>query len=376
MTAPLQPIRETLKPGDRLVCAMSGGVDSSVAAALLKKQGYEVVGLFMRSGVSGAETTGEKQGCCSIEDSMDARRVADALDIPFYALNMKDEFKAVIDYFIDAYAAGETPNPCVQCNRLLKFGHLLDFAKKVGAKGVATGHYARVLDTGERLALERPLDADKDQTYVLFVLSQHQLAHTLFPLGGLKKPEVRQLAKEFGFDRVAGKRDSVEICFVSDNYRNFLEDKIAEPKPGQFVDRQGRVMGQHDGIHRFTIGQRRGLGQSFGKPVYVVAIEPQTGHVVLGDDHELFQTKLTAHSAQWLAIPPLKAGEELRGYAQIRYNHEAQPAVLIGISEQRLAVRFDEPERAVTPGQAVVFYDQDNQRVLAGAWIERASTEV
>jgi tRNA-specific 2-thiouridylase len=341
---------------------------------LLKQQGFEVIGLFMRSGASGAQTTGEKQGCCSIEDAMDARRVADALGIPFYALNMEEQFQQVMDYFVDAYAAGQTPNPCVQCNKLLKFGHLLEFAKSVGARCVATGHYAQVQERFGRLTLDRPKDLDKDQSYVLFVLSQYQLTNTIFPLGSLTKPEVRELAEGFGFRRVAGKKDSVEICFVPDNYRHWLEGRLAKVIPGQFVSSDGAVMGQHEGIHRFTIGQRRGLGMSFGKPVYVIAIEAETGQVVLGDADELLESSLVASKAQWLALSELAAGEEKPCRAQIRYNHKAQKATMIGISKDQFAVRFDEPERAITPGQAVVCYDETDRYVLAGAWINRSST--
>jgi tRNA-uridine 2-sulfurtransferase len=367
---------DRLQPGERVVCAMSGGVDSSVSAALLKQQGFEVIGLFMRSGVSGAQTTGEKQGCCSVEDAMDARRISDSLGMPFYALNMEEQFQEVMDYFVEAYEIGETPNPCVQCNKLLKFGHLLDFAQSVGARCVATGHYAQVHDHEGRLTLFRPKDKDKDQSYVLFVLSQHQLAHTIFPLGSLTKPEVRQLADDFGFSRVAGKKDSVEICFVPDNYRNWLEGRLKNVIPGNFVNRHGEIMGQHEGIHRFTIGQRRRLGMSFGKPVYVVAIEPETGEVVLGDWDELLESDLVASKAQWLSLPKLEEGEEKRCFAQIRYNHDAKAATMIGISEDSFAVRFDEPERAVTPGQAVVCYDENDEYVYAGAWINRARLDV
>lgn len=359
------------RAGERVLCAMSGGVDSSVSAALLKKRGCEVIGLFMRSGASGAASTGEKQGCCSIEDAMDARRVADALDVPFYALNMEDQFSAVIDDFVASYQRGETPNPCVQCNRLLKFGYLLDFARKVGASTVCSGHYARVVNRGPRLTLARPVDRNKDQTYVLFVLSQEQLAHTHFPLGELTKPEVRELAREFGFDRVAGKRDSVEICFVpGKDYRPFLEERL-RPQPGDFVDSSGRVLGQHGGVHRFTIGQRKRLGIALGRPVYVVAIDPERRQVVLGDDAELLEDRLTASRAQWLAIEPLAAGERLRVKAQVRYNHEAQAATLIGVDGERFELVFDAPERAITPGQAAVVYDEDDAQVLAGGWIER-----
>ncbi|MBI3722513.1 tRNA 2-thiouridine(34) synthase MnmA, partial [bacterium] len=248
----------------RIVCALSGGVDSSVSAALLLEQGWDVIGLFMRSGVAGG-TTGEKQGCCSVEDALDARRVADLLGIPFYALNMKDEFGTVIDQFVSAYASGLTPNPCVLCNRTLKFGHVLSFAEKVGAEKVATGHYAKVgrLPSG-RLALARPRDRRKDQTYVLAVLSQEQLARSVFPLGDLEKPEVRARARAIGLERVAEKKDSVEVCFVpGGDYRSLVRERLESAHParrsGDYVDRDGNVLGRHDGILGFTIGQRKGL---------------------------------------------------------------------------------------------------------------------
>jgi tRNA-uridine 2-sulfurtransferase len=369
--------RPELPSGERVICAMSGGVDSSVAAALLKRQGYEVIGLFMRSGVSGAATTGEKQGCCSVEDSMDARRVADALDIPFYALNMSEQFDAVIGDFVASYERGETPNPCVQCNRLLKFGYLLEFAEKVGAKAVATGHYARVVrHAGGRLGLARPDDAAKDQTYVLFVLSQYQLAHTLLPLGHYEKPEVRRMAREFGFERVAGKRDSVEICFVAKDYRDFLEPRIATPRAGRFVDTSGRALGRHEGIHRFTVGQRRKLGLSVGRPLYVVGIDPSSADVIVGDEADLLSSRLEARRAQWSGMAPPSAGEERRVRAQVRYNHTPQAATLRGLGGDGFELDFDEPERAVTPGQAVVLYDEEDRYVLGGGWITRPTLEV
>jgi tRNA-specific 2-thiouridylase len=361
---------------------MSGGVDSSVSAALLKEQGFDVIGLFMRSGVSG-DTTGEKQGCCSVEDALDARRVADLLEIPFYALNMHEEFGKVIDSFVASYARGETPNPCVLCNRELKFGHVLAFAEKVGADKVATGHYARVERAASgRFALARPRDRKKDQTYVLAVLTQEQLARSVFPLGDLEKPEVRDRARAIGLERVAAKKDSVDICFVpGGDYRPLVRERLPEGSkalaPGDFVDATGRVLGRHDGVLGFTIGQRRGLGASFGaeragQRTYVTGIDAGSGRVVLGDKKDLAAAGLVARDAEWQAIAPLAPGERVRARAQIRYNHGAVPATVEGEAGGKVRVVFDAPERAVAPGQLCVCYDETDTRVLGSAWIERA----
>jgi len=362
----------------RIVCALSGGVDSSVSAALLQEQGWEVIGLFMRSGVAGAGTTGEKQGCCSVEDALDARRVADKLGIAFYALNMADEFGRVISQFVESYAQGRTPNPCVLCNRTLKFGHVLAFAEKVGAEKVATGHYARLarLENG-RLAIERPRDAKKDQSYVLATLSQEQLARSVFPLADLEKPAVRERARALGLERVAAKKDSVEVCFVpGGDYRPVVRERLAPDDPalapGDYVDRAGNVLGQHDGILGFTIGQRKGLGQGFGARTYVTAIEPASRRVVLGTRADLEAPGLLATGVEWQGSAPLAPGEQLRGRAQIRYNHPSVPATLVASSDTAsVVVRFDTPEVAVAPGQLCAFYDAEDRRVLGAGWIAR-----
>ena len=363
-----------LPPNKRVVCALSGGVDSSVAAALLLEQGWDVIGLFMRSGVSG-HATGEKQGCCSVEDALDARRVADKLGIPFYALNMKDEFGRVIDAFVEGYARGRTPNPCVLCNRWLKFGHVLSFADKVGAAKVATGHYARLDEEGGRLVLRRPADRKKDQTYVLALLTQAQLARSVFPLAALEKPEVRERARALGLERVAAKKDSVEICFVPGNdYRPVVRERLSAEHPagraGDFVDTSGNVLGRHEGVLGFTIGQRKGLGQGFGKRAYVAALDPASGRVVLGDRADLEARALLAREVEW-QIAPLAPGETLGVRAQIRYNHAAVPATVTGL-EDGVRVDFDEPEVAVAPGQLCALYDEADDRVLGAGWIERA----
>jgi tRNA-uridine 2-sulfurtransferase len=379
----------------RVVLAMSGGVDSSAAAVLLKRQGYEVVGLFMRSGAteetvcataSGATSlpiistlgissetavvprkASHKQGCCSSADAADARRVADLLDIPFYALNFQDAFGRIKDYFADEYLSGRTPNPCVMCNNWLKFGKLWEFARQVDADAIATGHYAqlRAFDGEDRPALVRGPDPGKDQSYVLFGISRALLDRVILPVGSFDKPTIRELAREAGL-RVADKPDSQEICFIPDNdYAGFIRKYrgLDEDLSGDFVDRAGRVLGRHEGCHHFTIGQRRGLGVAFGSPRFVVAIEPATRRVVLGTHEELARQELEADRPNWL-VPDVPA--RIRCRAQIRYRHEAADAD-VSVEDGRINVSFDEPQYGVTPGQAVVLYDGD--RVLGGGWI-------
>ena len=367
----------------RVVLAMSGGVDSSAAALMLCRQGYGVVGLFMRSGateentceIAGQEsllpivqTKSHKQGCCSASDAADARRVADMLDIPFHALNFQDAFGRIKDYFADEYLAGRTPNPCVMCNNWLKFGKLWDFAVQVGAVKIASGHYARLVDIeGEsRPALMRGLDKTKDQSYVLFGIDKNLLDKVLFPVGDTEKVEIRDLAKDAGL-RVHDKPDSQEICFIPDNdYVVFLERyRGPQDTAGEMVDTAGTVVGSHDGYERFTIGQRKGLGVAFGEPKYVVEIQPETHRVVVGDREELARTRLTANRLNWL-IDDVPAS--MRCDAKIRYRHTAAPARARIIDEDQIEVEFDEPQTGVAPGQAVVLYNGD--RVLGGGWIE------
>jgi tRNA-uridine 2-sulfurtransferase len=434
----------------RVVLAMSGGVDSSAAAVLLKRQGYEVIGLFMRSGETEKETacrlegpgvksrgqgadeekrspltltlspedrgegTGKepltltlspqsrgegtrvasspapasgsllvtrhstlpllpilgvkanKQGCCSASDAADARRVADVLDIPFHALNFSEAFGRIKDYFVDEYLAGRTPNPCVMCNNWLKFGKLWDFAVSVGADHIATGHYARLHEIDGLPALVRGRDRTKDQSYVLAGINKGILGRILFPVGGFLKPEIRELAAEAGL-RVATKPDSQEICFIPDNdYVGFLDRYRGRPDlSGDFVDPGGHVLGQHGGFDQFTIGQRRGLGITFGEPRFVIRIEPESRRVVLGTHDDLACLRLEADGVSWLAGDLPSSFECL---AQIRYLHTAAPA-RVEVRGEEVTVRFEQPQFGVAPGQALVLYDGD--RVLGGGWIRQ-----
>lgn len=380
----------------RVVLAMSGGVDSSAAAVLLQEQGYEVIGLFMRSGATEEQTcpTGldltlpvvsaksNKQGCCSASDAADARRVADRLDIPFHALNFQDAFGRIKDYFADEYLAGRTPNPCVMCNNWLKFGKLWDFAQKVGAEYIASGHYARIEQAASAPALEgaisdsetktevgpaifRGRDGGKDQSYVLFGIDREILDRVIFPVGNFDKPDVREKAQQSGL-RVHDKADSQEICFIPDNdYAGFLErHRGKQDTAGEIVDTAGAVLGKHEGYERYTVGQRKGLGLAFGEPRYVVRLEPETRRVVIGTREELGCHTLEGDRFNWLidSVP-----SKFRCEAQIRYGHRAAPAEAEIISEDRVKVTFDEPQFAAAPGQAVVLYSGD--RVLGGGWI-------
>ncbi len=356
---------------ERVVVAMSGGVDSSVAAALLMEQGHEVVGLVMRNGIApGPAAARGKQGCCSLEDSMDARQVAARLGVAFYAVNFSADFARIMDYFAAEYDAGRTPNPCIQCNRWLKFGKLLDYADEIGATRVATGHYARLEHHDGRFAVRRGRDLGKDQSYVLFPLEQHQLERTLLPLGELEKTEVRRRALELGLS-VHDKPDSQEICFVpDDDYRGFLRRRRPESlRPGLLVDLEGRELGRHEGHQLFTIGQRRGLGGGSPEPRYVVGIRPDENVVVVGGPDDLLAGGLVVHEVTWQGAVPLADGERVRGEVKLRSRHEAVAAEMIGAAEGAIEIRFDRPERAVTPGQGAVFYRDD--LILAGGFIDR-----
>ncbi len=375
----------------RVVLAMSGGVDSSVAAHLLVEQGHEVIGVFMRHGEQSPAACGEqgarskergagnssplhhKQGCCTASDADDARRVADKLGIPFYALNLQAEFVQIIDYFVNEYTTGRTPNPCVQCNNWIKFGKLFDYADSVAAQYVATGHYARLEQRADgSIALLRGVDAAKDQSYVLFGIRSGLLPRMMLPVGRFEKPAIRRIAASLGL-RVAEKKDSQEICFVSrGRYDEFVRRRREDvDTAGELVAADGTVVGQHEGIESFTIGQRKGLGTAFGERKFVVRIDAETRRVVIGDREDLNRRELTARDCNWIDSAPQDASDTGHCFAQIRYNAAAQPASLTRLPGDRVQIRFDEPQFAVTPGQAVVCYDaRENQRVLGGGWIE------
>ncbi|MFO0804736.1 MAG: tRNA 2-thiouridine(34) synthase MnmA [Gemmataceae bacterium] len=352
----------------RVVLAMSGGVDSSASAVLLKRQGFDVIGLFMRTGVEhgGHDSRREnKKGCCSAIDAGDARRVADRLDIPFHALDFEAEFGRIIDYFADEYARGRTPNPCVVCNNWLKFGQLWEFGKKLDADYIATGHYARIVN-GE---LHRGADDDKDQSYVLHGIKKEILPHLLFPVGDRTKSEIRAVAREAGLLGVAEKPDSVEICFVpSGRHTDVVRSRRPEvAAAGVIREKDGTVLGEHDGIDRFTVGQRKGLGVAAGRRRFVLEILPESREVIVGDPEELLATGLAASRVNWLIDPPR---EPIRCTAQIRYRHAGAAATVVSTPDGGAAVTFETPVPAVTPGQAVAFYD--GSRVLGGGWIESA----
>ncbi len=353
----------------RVVIAMSGGVDSSVAASLLVEQGYEVIGLFMRIGITTPIFEGDrKRGCCSIQDAYDARCVADTLGIHFYVLNFKEEFDEIIDYFCYEYASGRTPNPCIICNQKLKFGKLLRLAQALNADYIATGHYARIEKVGDRYLLKKGVDQRKDQSYVLFSLTQEQLSRALFPLGTMTKDEVRQKARNLNL-KTKDKQESQEICFVPENdYRKIILERMrGQVEPGIIKDTKGRVLGKHPGIEFFTIGQRRGIGVAFGKPKYVVNINPAENTITVGSNTELLESELTASNLNWISINKLENPMEVQ--AKIRYNHKPSKAMIYPVEGERVKVVFDEPQMAITPGQAVVFYDGDI--VVGGGWIER-----
>lgn len=347
----------------KVVVGMSGGVDSSVAAWLLKEQGYDVIGVTMQ--IWQDEDTGIQEmegGCCGLSAVDDARRVAMDLGIPYYVMNFKKEFKnQVIDYFVREYMEGRTPNPCIACNRYVKWESLLHRSLAIGADLIATGHYARIEELpGGRFALRRSVTAAKDQTYALYNLTQEQLKRTLMPVGSYHKEEIRDLAKKLGLP-VAHKPDSQEICFIPDHdYAAFIEEYTGKPLPeGSFVDREGRVLGRHKGISHYTVGQRKGLNLSMGHPVFVTAIRPETNEVVIGENEDVFTDVVRCRKLNWMAFEGL-FGEEREVWAKIRYSHKGAPCRIREIDDDLVECRFAEPVRAATPGQAVVFYTGDH----------------
>ncbi|MTI95164.1 MAG: tRNA 2-thiouridine(34) synthase MnmA [Firmicutes bacterium] len=345
--------------------AMSGGVDSSVAAVILKEQGYDVVGATIKLWPEYIEPLDEG-GCCSLSAVEDARRVANKLEIPFYVLNMQAEFqKLVIDRFSAEYARGRTPNPCIECNRSIKFGKLLSMAKKLDIEYVATGHYARIHFQDGRYRLLRGTDNHKDQSYTLYALGQELLAKILFPVGEYTKDQIRAKASEIGL-RVANKPDSQEICFIPDNdYKQFLElHGQVHSQPGDIVDQQGNVLGRHQGIHNFTIGQRKGLGISAEAPLYVIDINPETNQIVVGHNLEVFSRSFRVADFTWTSgVTP---SAPFTAEAKIRYHADPHPAEVIP-SGDFVQIRFLEPQRAITPGQSAVVYD--GEEVLGGGII-------
>src|SRR5574337_585157 len=352
----------------KVVIAMSGGVDSSVAAHFLVEQGYEVVGLFMRLGIDKLDSITKTKVCCSLEDANDARTVADQLGISFHVLNFKDAFDRIIDTFCTEYLNGRTPNPCILCNQELKFGRLLDFARMLNADFIATGNYAKVEKIANRYLLKKGVDTLKDQSYVLFSLCQDQLSRTLFPLGTVTKERVRQVARDLNL-KTKDKPESQDICFVLDNnYHTLLYERFGNRiTPGVIKDTQGNILGRHPGSPFFTIGQRKGLGIALGTPRYVIDINPQENTVVIGTDDELMEDELIASTLNWISIDKLEAPREVE--AKIRYNHLPAPAIVYPYGPDKVRVIFKDPQRAITPGQAVVFYDNDT--VVGGGWIER-----
>jgi tRNA-uridine 2-sulfurtransferase len=363
-----------------IAVAMSGGVDSSTVAAMLKAEGHELVGLTLQlwdqRRLAGKDGMPEQvQGrCCSIDDVYDARRVAEVLSIPYYVVNQQERFERdVIRPFVHEYISGRTPIPCSLCNNHLKFDQLLLTARQIGAEKIATGHYARnEYDPGRgRWILQRPADAGKDQTYFLFGLTQEQLAHSLFPLGGLTKPEVRALAHGYGL-LLANKPDSQEICFIpGGDYKRFIDAYLEEQgetlpdTAGELVTVAGASRGRHEGVHNFTVGQRKGLGLASASPLYVISMDRDKKQVQVGEEHELMRTSLRARDVNWISVPALEG--EMRAQVKIRHRHEPSPATLRQANRDEVEVVFDEPVRAVTPGQAAVFYQ--GKEVAGGGWI-------
>ena len=344
----------------KVIAAMSGGVDSSLAAALLLEKGYQVIGATMH-------LIGERN-CCGLEAVEEAKRVADRLGIPHYILDFKEEFeKEIVEYFCQEYSIGRTPNPCIICNQKLKFGKLLKKAKELGAEYVATGHYAQVIYDGGCHRLRKGRDKRRDQSYVLFNLTQAQLKHILMPLGSLEKKEVRRRASELGL-RVHDRPDSQEICFIpDDHYSNFLMERMPEVmRPGPIKDSQGKVLGQHRGIHSFTIGQRRGLGIATGEPLYVIAIDGDKNTVVVGSREHLYERELIATNTSWITRERLDRPIEVR--AKLRSRHLSSDATVLPLSGRKVKVIFRLPQKAITPGQAVVFYQ--GEEVIGGGWIK------
>ncbi|PCJ18434.1 MAG: tRNA 2-thiouridine(34) synthase MnmA [Candidatus Cloacimonadota bacterium] len=350
----------------KVLCAMSGGVDSSVCAYLLKEMGYEVIGVTMKTWAR--DTSKAERSCCGIDDIDDARRVAAKLDIPYIALDMEEIFReTIIEDFQSEYLKGRTPNPCIRCNYKLKFGYLMDKANELGAFYVATGHYARLEKIDGRYAIRMGEDANKDQSYVLYNLTQEQLERTLFPLADFEKDRIREIAFEQGFKRVANKPDSQEICFVPDDYRDYLKNSVGKTiKKGTFVDHNGKVLGKHEGIPFYTIGQRKGLGISFPEKTYVTSIDANTNEVRLGSKEQLGCSSMKVEGFNWVTYKPRKTS--FCAKVQIRYNQKPVDCMVFPENEKDIIIKFIEPQNAVAPGQSAVLYDND--LVIGGGLIQ------
>ena len=356
-----------------IAVAMSGGVDSSVTAALLKHEGYNVIGVTMHLWDNrDSDSIASKGRCCSTEDVYDARRIASILEIPHYVINLQEDFQdRIVNTFIHDYMTGKTPSPCINCNYFLKFQSLLQKITRLGAEKLATGHYAS-LDYHEHLdrwILKKGKDPAKDQSYFLFSLNQFHLSKALFPLGHYLKSHVRKIAHKLNLP-VAAKADSQQLCFINnDNYRNFIEIHHSQIAPeGNYFFVDGTCLGPHKGIHHYTIGQRRKLGIAAGKPLYVVKIIPDENKIILGDEQHLYKKSLIAENMTWVSIA--EPEDPFNAFAKIRYKHEEAPALIVPIGSQKTKVIFNEPQRAITPGQALVIYDNDI--VLGGGWISEA----
>lgn len=348
----------------RILVAMSGGVDSATTAAILKDQGHEVIGVTMQLWDYG-EAEG---GCCSADEVCDARKVAYDLGIPHYVVNYMEEFREyIVSDFVNKYENGKTPIPCILCNQFMKFDFLLNRALELGADFLATGHYARIFNDGDNkgLSLAKGIDENKDQSYFLFTLKDKHLNRLMFPLGDKTKPEVRQIANELGV-KVANKSESMGVCFITgSSYKEFLEPYTRKGKEkGDIVDTDGNYLGEHNGIMNYTIGQRRGLGIAAGKPMYVVRVDAQNNLIVLGEEKDLHYKSLKADNVSWVNQPE---EDRIRVNAKIRYRHDGDPATVELDSENKAEIHFDKPQRAITPGQAIVFYN--GERLLGGGWI-------
>ena len=371
----------TMNSKGRVLVAMSGGVDSSVAAVMLAEQGYEVIGITMKTwdyhrsgGNSGKET-----GCCTVESMNDARHIAVNHGFKHFIVDIREEFGDwVIDRFVEDYLEGRTPNPCVLCNTHIKWAALMKRANNLGCDFIATGHYAQIREENSRFVISRGLDRSKDQSYALWGVAQEHLARTIFPLGGYSKKEIRQIAQDHGLLNVANKPDSYEICFVpDDDYRRFLKDRVEgleeKVKGGTFVDKDGNVLGTHEGYPFYTIGQRRGLNLPMGKPVYVTHINPYTNTITIGEKEDLIETTLTAKELNFIKYDAVPKGErEITG--AIRYNDDGAIGTLTQLGEDEIKVHFPTGREAITPGQAIVCYEGDD--VVAGGWIKKVNVSM